>query len=339
MAVLTTGRLPVRLTPLVGRDAELNAVTRALAGSRLLTLTGPGGAGKTRLALAAASARAMDTDVAWVELAPAVAPDVVAPTVAGRLGVPETPGLDPAAAIASHVVAHHGDRPVLVVLDNCEHLAAAGRRRRGAAFRGQGTAGRAVVRHQRQQQEIGRRTLREAGRTAPGDRAGRRADAHLVRQAAGGAAERRVRRADRWRALRARQASGAPRHPGLEPRTARRGRAGRVQAAGRVLRWLRAGRRRAGRRLRRHRRRAGARSAYPAGRQVIAAGGAGTLSLAGDHQGVRQRQADRRRRAGPGASCAPRVLHRFCRAGRVRGGPGHRGRARGGARPARPRTL
>src|SRR6516225_8186338 len=56
MAVLTTGRLPVRLTPLVGRDAELDAVTRALVGSRLLTLTGPGGAGKTRLALAAASA-------------------------------------------------------------------------------------------------------------------------------------------------------------------------------------------------------------------------------------------------------------------------------------------
>ena len=45
MAVLTTGRLPVRLTPLVGRDAELNAVTRAPAGSRLLTVSGPGGAG------------------------------------------------------------------------------------------------------------------------------------------------------------------------------------------------------------------------------------------------------------------------------------------------------
>ena len=125
MAVLTTGRLPVRLTPLVGRDAELKAVTRALAGSRLLTLTGPGGAGKTRLALAAASARAADTDVAWVELAPVDAPDVIAPTVAGRLGVPDTPGLDPAAAIAAHVGAHYGDRPVLVVLDNCEHLAAA----------------------------------------------------------------------------------------------------------------------------------------------------------------------------------------------------------------------
>ena len=125
MAVLTTGRLPVRLTPLVGRDAELGALRRALADSRLLTLTGPGGTGKTRLALAAAAAHAADADVAWVELAPVDVPDVVAPTVAGRLGVPETPGLDPAAAIASHVGAHYADRPVLVVLDNCEHLAAA----------------------------------------------------------------------------------------------------------------------------------------------------------------------------------------------------------------------
>jgi RecA/RadA recombinase len=54
MAVLTTGRLPVRLTPLVGRDIELGQVTRALARGRLLTLTGPGSAGKTRLALAVA---------------------------------------------------------------------------------------------------------------------------------------------------------------------------------------------------------------------------------------------------------------------------------------------
>ena len=84
MAVLTTARLPVRLTPLVGRDAELGAVTRALAGSRLLTLTGPGGAGKTRLALAAAGEAAAGTDVAWVELAPVEDPDAVAAAVAGR---------------------------------------------------------------------------------------------------------------------------------------------------------------------------------------------------------------------------------------------------------------
>ena len=126
MAVLTTARLPVRLTPLVGRDAELGAVTSALAGSRLLTLTGPGGAGKTRLALAAAAeTAAAGTDVAWVGLAPVEDPDAVAAAVAGRLGVPETPGVDPAAAIAGYVTAHYAARPLLVVLDNCEHLAAA----------------------------------------------------------------------------------------------------------------------------------------------------------------------------------------------------------------------
>jgi len=125
MAVLTTGRLPVRLTPLVGRDAELAAITGALAGSRLLTLTGPGGTGKTRLALAVATEAAAGADIAWADLAPVRDPELVAPTVAGRLGVPETPGLDQGVAIAAHVNAHYAGRPVLVVLDNCEHLAAA----------------------------------------------------------------------------------------------------------------------------------------------------------------------------------------------------------------------
>ena len=106
MAVLTSGRLPVRLTPLVGRDAELAAITSAAAQSRLLTLTGPGGTGKTRLALAAAAALAGvndgAVDVAWVELAPLSDEQVVAQAVAVRLGVPETPGTDPAEAIAAH---------------------------------------------------------------------------------------------------------------------------------------------------------------------------------------------------------------------------------------------
>jgi predicted ATPase/DNA-binding SARP family transcriptional activator len=131
MAVLTTGRLPVRLTPLVGRDAELAAITSAVAQSRLLTLTGPGGAGKTRLALAAAaaladrdSARAGTVEVAWVELAPLDDAHVIAPAVAARLGVPETPGMDPAAAIAAHLAIRR-DQKVLVVLDNCEHVAEA----------------------------------------------------------------------------------------------------------------------------------------------------------------------------------------------------------------------
>ncbi len=54
MAALNTGRLPVRLAPLVGRQRELQEVVDALARSRLVSLTGPGGTGKTRLALAAA---------------------------------------------------------------------------------------------------------------------------------------------------------------------------------------------------------------------------------------------------------------------------------------------
>jgi predicted ATPase len=136
MAVLTTGRLPVRLTPLVGREAELAAITSAAGRSRLLTLTGPGGAGKTRLALAAATALADadgagdgTVDIAWVELAPLEDAQVVAPAVAARLGVPETPGADPATAIAAYLnalrPAAHRDQKVLVVLDNCEHLAEA----------------------------------------------------------------------------------------------------------------------------------------------------------------------------------------------------------------------
>ena len=125
MAVLPTGRLPVRLTPLVGRDAELGEVTRALVGSRILTLTGPGGTGKTRLALAAAGEAAGRDEVAWVELGPVDKPEIVGPAVALRLGVPETPGQDAAEAIAGHVLAQFAGRPLLVVLDNCEHLAGA----------------------------------------------------------------------------------------------------------------------------------------------------------------------------------------------------------------------
>jgi predicted ATPase/DNA-binding SARP family transcriptional activator len=125
MAVLTTGRLPVRLTPLVGRDAELDEVTRAMAGSRLLTLTGPGGTGKTRLALAAAATLAAGRDVAWVELAPVDDPAIVGSAIGGRLGVPEMPGVGQPGAIAAHVATAFADRHVLVVLDNCEHLAAA----------------------------------------------------------------------------------------------------------------------------------------------------------------------------------------------------------------------
>jgi predicted ATPase/DNA-binding SARP family transcriptional activator len=121
--MLTTGRLPVRLVPLVGRQRELSEVIEALARHRLLTLTGPGGTGKTRLALAAAEAvrGAGERAVGWVELAPVDDPAVVPLAVAGELGVREIPGQDVTDVIAEHVA----DRPMLLVLDNCEHLAAA----------------------------------------------------------------------------------------------------------------------------------------------------------------------------------------------------------------------
>ena len=123
MASLVKQSLPVRLTPLVGRESELGDIVQALARSRLLTLTGPGGTGKTRLALAAANSAATSFSggVCWVELAQIDDPGIVGPTVASRLGVPDTPGQDVAEAIAEHVA----DRPVLIVLDNCEHLAGA----------------------------------------------------------------------------------------------------------------------------------------------------------------------------------------------------------------------
>ena len=99
MAALNTGRLPVRLAPLVGRQRELQDVVDALARSRLLSLTGPGGTGKTRLALAAADAARgrFLGGVYWVELAPiddpAIAPHAVADRLAaGHAGPGRGPG-------------------------------------------------------------------------------------------------------------------------------------------------------------------------------------------------------------------------------------------------------
>src|SRR6516165_5990612 len=105
MSSLIADRLPVRLTPLVGRQRELHDVIDSLSRSRLLTLTGPGGAGKTRLALAAADAVSAfyPAGVCWVELAPLDDPSVVAQVVARRLSVPDSPGQDAATAIAEYV--------------------------------------------------------------------------------------------------------------------------------------------------------------------------------------------------------------------------------------------
>ena len=123
MPSLTVGRLPTRLSPFVGRQRELQDVVAALGRSRLLTLTGPGGTGKTRLALAAAPAVSADFSglVCWAELASVMDPGLVSRVIADGLGVPDEPGQDAADGVAAFV----GDQGVLVVLDNCEHLTSA----------------------------------------------------------------------------------------------------------------------------------------------------------------------------------------------------------------------
>jgi predicted ATPase/DNA-binding SARP family transcriptional activator len=112
--------LPIPATALIGRDADLAAVKAALAAHRLVTLVGPGGGGKTRLALAAAAdlLPAHPDGVWFVGLAPLAAPEQVLAAVAGAIGVRESPGR----ALREALVARLAERAALVVLDNCEHL-------------------------------------------------------------------------------------------------------------------------------------------------------------------------------------------------------------------------
>src|SRR5829696_3502634 len=113
--------LPLQLTSFVGREREVADLEERLAGeARLLTLIGPGGCGKTRLALSAASrlAAGFEDGVWWVDLAPLSDPDLVAQAVAQALGVREAPGRSPTEAVLEHLEG----RKTLLVLDNCEHL-------------------------------------------------------------------------------------------------------------------------------------------------------------------------------------------------------------------------
>ena len=121
--------LPSALRPLIGRDAELDAITEIVTGARLVTLIGPGGAGKTSLAVAAAVrlAAAFADGAFEVRLSPVTAAEQVPLAFADALGVP----LDGAAAdsdVRRRLLAFLGPRRMLVVVDNCEHVidAAAG---------------------------------------------------------------------------------------------------------------------------------------------------------------------------------------------------------------------
>jgi predicted ATPase/DNA-binding SARP family transcriptional activator len=112
--------LPAQLTSFVGRSDELRQVSELLARNRLVTLTGPGGTGKTRLAVEAAAAEA--GPVAFVELAPHDGPEV-AGAVLHALGLRDSPirphgPQDP----ADRLITALRDRTTLLVLDNCEHV-------------------------------------------------------------------------------------------------------------------------------------------------------------------------------------------------------------------------
>jgi predicted ATPase/class 3 adenylate cyclase/DNA-binding CsgD family transcriptional regulator len=113
-------RLPVQLTSFVGRDAELAQVWELLAENRLVTVTGAGGVGKTRLAVQIAGqlADAFGDGVWYVDLAPITDPAVVPIAAARALGLPDQPGRSTMDTLTRFVA----DRQLLVVLDNCEHL-------------------------------------------------------------------------------------------------------------------------------------------------------------------------------------------------------------------------
>ena len=108
--------LPASTTRLIGREREMARIVELLAENRMLTLTGPGGIGKTRLALAVAERAANERPVWLVELAELDDPAVVPYEVARAVGV--TDAADPTEALQVRI----GDQPGLLVLDTCEHL-------------------------------------------------------------------------------------------------------------------------------------------------------------------------------------------------------------------------
>jgi predicted ATPase/class 3 adenylate cyclase/DNA-binding CsgD family transcriptional regulator len=112
--------LPAQLTSFVGRTAQMADVRDLLGDNRLVTLTGAGGAGKTRLAVEIADRIAADfrDGVRYVDLAPITHPAVVPVAVARALGLPDQPGRSTIDTLVRFV----GDRQMLIVLDNCEHL-------------------------------------------------------------------------------------------------------------------------------------------------------------------------------------------------------------------------
>ena len=128
------GNLPLQLTSFVGREQELRAIAKSFDTSRLVTVTGVGGVGKTRLAMqVAAEVLPRFPDGAWFcELAAASDEDAMTQVVASTLGVNPRPG----ATLSGSITEFLGSKRLLVVLDNCEHLLSAAARLTEAILRG-----------------------------------------------------------------------------------------------------------------------------------------------------------------------------------------------------------
>jgi predicted ATPase len=114
------GNLPVELTKFIGRSGEIAELTAIMGGTGLVTLTGVGGVGKTRLALQVARRLVTDfPDGVWlVELAPVADPAALPDVVATALGITTRPG----STVVDSVVDAVAGRRMLIVLDNCEHV-------------------------------------------------------------------------------------------------------------------------------------------------------------------------------------------------------------------------
>lgn len=115
-----SNHLPAEMTSFVGRRNDVAAIRRLAAASRMVTLTGFGGLGKTRLALRAANEmrRAFRDGVCLVELAPLGNADLLPHTVIDALGMRGKSGKDPIDQLCEELA----DRHLLLVLDNCEHM-------------------------------------------------------------------------------------------------------------------------------------------------------------------------------------------------------------------------
>ncbi len=121
MPTVLDGNLPTPLTALVGRREELAALDGLISRARVVTILGPGGAGKTRLAIAAAehAAERIDGGTWWVELSDVAGPDQFGEAILTACELAEAPGQQALEALAEHF----GQQRALLVLDNCEHVA------------------------------------------------------------------------------------------------------------------------------------------------------------------------------------------------------------------------